>query len=41
MHLKDARGVRLTVPMHPGRVIGPGLLLAILRQAGIDAGELR
>ena len=41
MHLKNARGVRLTVPVHSGRVIGPGLLLAILRQAGIDADVLR
>jgi predicted RNA binding protein YcfA (HicA-like mRNA interferase family) len=41
VHLKNRRGVRLTVPAHAGRTIGPGLLLAILRQAGIDPADLR
>ena len=40
-HLENPRGIRLTVPVHAGRIIGPGLLLAILRQAGIDpTGEV-
>jgi predicted RNA binding protein YcfA (HicA-like mRNA interferase family) len=40
-HLENSRGIRLTVPVHAGRIIGPGLLLAILRQAGIDPAALR
>jgi len=41
VHLKDARGTRLTVPVHAGRTIGPGLLLAIVKHAGIDPDTLR
>jgi predicted RNA binding protein YcfA (HicA-like mRNA interferase family) len=36
------RGGRTTVvPMHGSEEIGPGLLLKILRDAGIDPDELR
>ena len=35
------RGGRVTVPVHAGRVLGPGLLQAILKQAGIGVDELR
>ncbi|TMB17810.1 MAG: addiction module toxin, HicA family [Deltaproteobacteria bacterium] len=31
---------RITVPMHPGKIIGPGLLRAILRQARLRSHEL-
>lgn len=41
VHLKNSQNLRLTVPVHKGRIIGPGLLMAILRQAGIDPGTLR
>ena len=36
-----ARGGRVTVPLHAGETIGPGLLRSILSQAGITAEELR
>jgi predicted RNA binding protein YcfA (HicA-like mRNA interferase family) len=40
--LKHAtRGGRVTVPLHPGEIIGPGLLRAILAQAGVTAEEFR
>ncbi len=40
--LKHAnRGGRVTVPLHAGEVIGPGLLRAILAQAGVTAEEFR
>ncbi len=35
------RGGRVTVPMHAGETIGPGLLRSILHQAGITVEELR
>ncbi len=35
------RGGRVTVPLHAGETIGPGLLRSILNQAGIAAEELR
>ena len=35
------RGGRVTVPLHAGETIGPGLLRSILSQAGITAEELR
>jgi predicted RNA binding protein YcfA (HicA-like mRNA interferase family) len=35
------RSGRVTVPLHAGETIGPGLLRAILAQAGITADELR
>lgn len=35
------RGGRVTVPLHAGETIGPGLLRSILAQAGITADELR
>jgi predicted RNA binding protein YcfA (HicA-like mRNA interferase family) len=35
------RGGRVTIPLHAGETIGPGLLLSILRQAGITGEELR
>jgi predicted RNA binding protein YcfA (HicA-like mRNA interferase family) len=35
------RGGRVTVPLHAGETIGPGLLRSILSQAGITVEELR
>jgi predicted RNA binding protein YcfA (HicA-like mRNA interferase family) len=35
------RGGRVTVPLHPGETIGPGLLRSILNQAGITVEELQ
>ena len=41
-HLKHpARGGRVTVPLHAGETIGPGLLRSILNQAGLTADDLR
>jgi predicted RNA binding protein YcfA (HicA-like mRNA interferase family) len=37
----DAEGRMTVVPMHGAEKIGPGLLLKILRDAGIDPDELR
>jgi predicted RNA binding protein YcfA (HicA-like mRNA interferase family) len=34
-------GSRVTVPLHAGETIGPGLLRSILNQAGVTAEELR
>src|SRR5579859_2550416 len=36
-----ARGGRLTVPLHAGETIGPGLLRSILNQAGVTVEELK
>lgn len=36
-----ARGGRVTVPVHAGETIGPGLLKSILTQAGLTADELQ
>lgn len=36
-----SRGGRVTVPLHAGETIGPGLLRSILSQAGISVDELR
>ena len=36
-----SRGDRVTVPLHRGETIGPGLLRSILSQAGITVDELR
>ncbi len=36
-----SRGGRVTVPIHAGETIGPGLLRSILAQAGITADEFR
>lgn len=35
------RGGRVTVPLHAGETIGPGLLRSILAQAGLSVDELR
>lgn len=35
------RGGRVTVPIHAGETIGPGLLRSILAQAGISAEDFR
>ncbi|MGH7639342.1 MAG: type II toxin-antitoxin system HicA family toxin [Candidatus Dormibacteria bacterium] len=35
------RGGRVTVPLHGGETIGPGLLRSILVQAGVTVEELR
>jgi predicted RNA binding protein YcfA (HicA-like mRNA interferase family) len=41
-HLKNpAHDGRVTVPLHAGETIGPGLLRSILSQAGFTADELR
>ena len=34
-------GKRVTVPYHAGRIIPPGTLANILREAGIDRDKLR
>jgi predicted RNA binding protein YcfA (HicA-like mRNA interferase family) len=36
-----AQAGRVTVPLHAGETIGPGLLRSILSQAGVTAEELR
>jgi predicted RNA binding protein YcfA (HicA-like mRNA interferase family) len=36
-----SRGGRVTVPLHAGETIGPGLLRSILSQAGVTVEELR
>ena len=36
-----ARGGRVTVPVHSGETVGPGLLRSILSQSGLSADELR
>lgn len=35
------RGGRVTVPIHAGETIGPGLLRSILTQAGVTPDEFR
>ncbi|MDA8074218.1 MAG: type II toxin-antitoxin system HicA family toxin [Actinomycetota bacterium] len=35
------RGGRVTVPLHSGETIGPGLPRLILNQAGVTADDLR
>ena len=32
--------VKLTIPVHPGKIIGPGLLKAILRQAKLEPEDI-
>jgi predicted RNA binding protein YcfA (HicA-like mRNA interferase family) len=42
VQLKHAdRGGRVTVPIHAGETIGPGLVRSILSQAGLTVEELR
>ena len=42
LHLRRAADRRrVTVPVHAGRVIPPGTLQGILRDAGISADDLR
>jgi predicted RNA binding protein YcfA (HicA-like mRNA interferase family) len=36
-----SRDGRVTIPLHAGETIGPGLLRSILNDAGISADELR
>jgi predicted RNA binding protein YcfA (HicA-like mRNA interferase family) len=36
-----ARSGRVTVPLHSGETIGPGLLRSILSQAGVSPAEFR
>lgn len=41
LHLVNTlTGRQTTVPVHAGKIIGPGLLKAILDQAGIPVAEL-
>ena len=35
------RGGRVTIPLHSGETLGPGLVRSILAQAGVTADELR
>jgi predicted RNA binding protein YcfA (HicA-like mRNA interferase family) len=35
------RSGRVTIPLHAGETIGPGLLRSILAQAGVSGDELR
>lgn len=35
------RAGRVTVPLHAGETIGPGLLRSIMNQAGLTADDLR
>jgi len=35
------RAGRVTIPLHAGETIGPGLLRSILSQAGVTVEELR
>lgn len=37
----SARAGRVTIPVHAGETIGPGLLRSILSQSGLGADELR
>ncbi|MHB1510784.1 MAG: type II toxin-antitoxin system HicA family toxin [Acidimicrobiales bacterium] len=37
----SARGGRVTIPVHAGETVGPGLLRSILSQSGLSADELR
>ncbi|MHB1510890.1 MAG: type II toxin-antitoxin system HicA family toxin [Acidimicrobiales bacterium] len=36
-----SRGGRVTVPLHAGETVGPGLLRSILAQAGVTSDEFR
>jgi predicted RNA binding protein YcfA (HicA-like mRNA interferase family) len=36
-----SRGGRVTVPLHAGETIGPGLLRSILNQAGVTVEEFQ
>jgi predicted RNA binding protein YcfA (HicA-like mRNA interferase family) len=36
-----SRGGRVTVPLHAGETIGPGLLRSILNQAGVSVEEFK
>ena len=38
--LRNAAGRHVTVPVHAGAIVGPGLLRRILEQAGIRDDEL-
>ena len=40
-HLKHpARSERITIPVHAGKIIGPGLLKAILRQGRLTPEDI-
>ena len=39
LHMRRADGMRVTVPVHPGRTVPVGTLRAILRDAGITVDE--
>lgn len=39
VQLEDDIGRRITIPLHPGRQIGSGLLRKILRDAEMTRGE--
>ena len=32
--------IKITIPVHPGKIIGPGLLKAILRQARLKPEDI-
>jgi len=37
----DNAGVKVTIPVHVGKIIGPGLLKKILKDVGWEIEELR
>jgi predicted RNA binding protein YcfA (HicA-like mRNA interferase family) len=39
--LRNAAGRQVTVPVHAGHIIGPGLLRRILEQAGVVEADFR
>ena len=39
MVLLNERGVRIVVPVHPGKKIKPGLIRIILTEAGLTRGK--
>ena len=36
-----AKKMKVTIPVHAGKIIGPGLMKSILKQAEIDESEIR
>jgi len=38
---QDRSNLRVTIPVHSGKIIGPGLLKAILKQARLDVKDIK
>lgn len=38
---KDQRGRRVTVPVHPGKILHPKLVSSILKDADLDPDDLK